>query len=77
MNLLLLADMAAMGHGDQVALVAGDEQLTPAELLTAAWTGADWAGGNLMIAILLIALASLFPMITVMFGDENSAKPKP
>ncbi len=45
MNLLLLADMAAMGHGDQVALVAGDDQLTPAELLSAAWTGATLVEG--------------------------------
>lgn len=45
MNLLLLADMAAMGHGDQVALVAGDDQMTPAELLTAAWTGATLVEG--------------------------------
>jgi acyl-CoA synthetase (AMP-forming)/AMP-acid ligase II len=37
-NLLLLLDMVAAGHGDEVAVQAGDERLTSGELLAAAWT---------------------------------------
>jgi acyl-CoA synthetase (AMP-forming)/AMP-acid ligase II len=37
-NLLLLLDMVAAGHGDDVAVQAGDERLSAGELLAAAWT---------------------------------------
>ena len=45
MNLLLLLDMAAAGRGDEVVVQAGDDRLTAAELLAAAWAGADVAAG--------------------------------
>jgi acyl-CoA synthetase (AMP-forming)/AMP-acid ligase II len=44
MNLLLLLDMAAAGRGDDVAVQAGDEHLTAAELLAGAWAGAAVVG---------------------------------
>lgn len=37
MNLLLLADMAAAGRGDEVAFQADDESFTAAQLLAGAW----------------------------------------
>ena len=40
MNLLLLLDMVAAGRGDETAVQAGDDRLTAAELLAAAWAGA-------------------------------------
>jgi acyl-CoA synthetase (AMP-forming)/AMP-acid ligase II len=43
MNLLLLLDMVAAGRGDEVAVQAGDDRLTAAELLAAAWAGAQGA----------------------------------
>jgi acyl-CoA synthetase (AMP-forming)/AMP-acid ligase II len=43
MNLLLLLDMAASGRGDEIAVQAGDDTLTTAELLAAAWAGAKMA----------------------------------
>ena len=39
MNLLLLLDMVAAGRGDETAVQAGDDRLTAAELLAAAWAG--------------------------------------
>jgi acyl-CoA synthetase (AMP-forming)/AMP-acid ligase II len=36
-NLLLLADMAAAGRGDEIAVSAGGESFTAGELLTGAW----------------------------------------
>ena len=50
MNLLLLLDMAAAGRGDEVAVQAGDDRLTPGELLAAAWTGARVASGASALA---------------------------
>jgi acyl-CoA synthetase (AMP-forming)/AMP-acid ligase II len=50
MNLLLLLDMAAAGRGDEVAVQAGDGQLTASELLTSAWTGAEVAAGASALA---------------------------
>lgn len=44
MNLLLLLDMAAAGRGDEMAIQAGDEQLTAGELLASAWAGAELVG---------------------------------
>ena len=43
MNLLLLLDMAAAAHGDDVVVQAGREQLTAAELLGCAWGAAEVA----------------------------------
>jgi acyl-CoA synthetase (AMP-forming)/AMP-acid ligase II len=50
MNLLLLLDMVAAGRGDEVAVQAGDDRLTAAELLTAAWAGAELAAGASALA---------------------------
>ena len=50
MNLLLLLDMAAAGRGDEVAVQAGDERLTAAELLAGAWAGAEMAAGAAALA---------------------------
>ena len=50
MNLLLLADMAAAGRADEVALQAGGETLTAAELLAGAWAGAALADGADVLA---------------------------
>jgi acyl-CoA synthetase (AMP-forming)/AMP-acid ligase II len=50
MNLLLLLDMVAAGRGDEVAVQAGDERLTAAELLSAAWAGAEVAAGASALA---------------------------
>ena len=44
MNLLLLLDMAAAGRADEVAIQAGDETLTAAQLLQAAWGAAAVVG---------------------------------
>jgi acyl-CoA synthetase (AMP-forming)/AMP-acid ligase II len=43
-NLLLLADMVAGDRPDQPAFQAGDDVLTPRELLSAAWSGAAQVG---------------------------------
>lgn len=50
MNLLLLLDMAAAGRGDEIAVQAGDDRLTAAELLTCAWAGAKFAAGASALA---------------------------
>jgi acyl-CoA synthetase (AMP-forming)/AMP-acid ligase II len=50
MNLLLLLDMVAAGRGDEVAVQAGDDRLTAAELLAAAWEGAEVAAGASALA---------------------------
>jgi acyl-CoA synthetase (AMP-forming)/AMP-acid ligase II len=50
MNLLLLLDMVAAGRGDEVAVQAGDDRLTAAELLAAAWAGARVAAGASALA---------------------------
>ena len=50
MNLLLLLDMVAAGRGDEVAVQAGDDRLTAAELLAAAWAGAELAAGASALA---------------------------
>ncbi len=50
MNLLLLLDMAAAGRGDEVAVQAGDDRLTAAELLAGAWSGAEVAAGASALA---------------------------
>ena len=44
MHLLLLLDMAVAGRGDDVAVQAGDAQLTTTELLDRAWAGAALVG---------------------------------
>jgi len=49
-NLLLLLDMAAAARGDDVALQCGDESLTGAELLAAAWAGAEQLAGATALA---------------------------
>jgi len=49
-NLLLLLDMVAAGRGDEVAVQAGEDRLTAAELLAAAWAGADLIGGASALA---------------------------
>jgi acyl-CoA synthetase (AMP-forming)/AMP-acid ligase II len=49
-NLLLLLDMVAAGRGDEVAVQAGDDRLTAAELLAAAWTGAGQVAGASALA---------------------------
>jgi acyl-CoA synthetase (AMP-forming)/AMP-acid ligase II len=50
MNLLLLLEMVAAGRGDEVVVQAGDDRLTGAELLAAAWAGADAAAGASALA---------------------------
>jgi acyl-CoA synthetase (AMP-forming)/AMP-acid ligase II len=50
MNLLLLLDMVAAGRGDEVAVQAGDDRLTAADLLAAAWAGADLVDGASALA---------------------------
>jgi acyl-CoA synthetase (AMP-forming)/AMP-acid ligase II len=50
MNLLLLLDMVAAGGGDETAVQAGDDRLTAAELLAAAWTGAGVVAGASALA---------------------------
>jgi acyl-CoA synthetase (AMP-forming)/AMP-acid ligase II len=50
MNLLLLLDMAAAGRGDEIAVQAGDDALTTAELLAASWAGATSADGASALA---------------------------
>lgn len=50
MNLLLLLDMAAADRGDAPAVQAGDRALTAAELLTAAWAGAERVAGRDAVA---------------------------
>lgn len=50
MNLLLLLDMVAAGRGDEVAVQVGDDRLTAAELLAAAWAGAELAAGASALA---------------------------
>ena len=50
MNLLLLADMAAAGRADEVAVQAGDDTLTAAELLAGAWAGAALVEGADVLA---------------------------
>jgi acyl-CoA synthetase (AMP-forming)/AMP-acid ligase II len=50
MNLLLLLDMVAAGRGDEVAVQAGDERLTAAELLAAAWAAAASVPGAAALA---------------------------
>ena len=50
MNLLLLLDMVAAGRGDEVVVQAGDDRLTGAELLAAAWAGAEAAAGASALA---------------------------
>ena len=50
MNLLLLLDMVAAGRGDEVAVQAGEDRLTAAELLAAAWAGANLIGGASALA---------------------------
>jgi acyl-CoA synthetase (AMP-forming)/AMP-acid ligase II len=49
-NVLLLLDMAAAGRGDEIALQAGDDQLTASELLTSAWSGAELVGTAAAVA---------------------------
>jgi acyl-CoA synthetase (AMP-forming)/AMP-acid ligase II len=49
-NLLLLLDMVAAGRGDEVVVQAGDDRLTGAELLAAAWAGAEAAAGASALA---------------------------
>jgi acyl-CoA synthetase (AMP-forming)/AMP-acid ligase II len=50
MNLLLLLDMAAAGRPDDVAVQAGDDRLTAAELLAAAWGAAELVGDASAVA---------------------------
>jgi acyl-CoA synthetase (AMP-forming)/AMP-acid ligase II len=50
MNLLLLLDMVAAGRGDEVAVQAGDDRLSAADLLAAAWAGADLVDGASALA---------------------------
>ncbi|HEU5084442.1 MAG TPA: fatty acid--CoA ligase family protein [Acidimicrobiales bacterium] len=50
MNLLLLLDMAAADRGEAPAVQAGDQALTAAELLTAAWAGAEQVAGRDAVA---------------------------
>jgi acyl-CoA synthetase (AMP-forming)/AMP-acid ligase II len=50
MNLLLLLDMVAAGRGDEPAVQAGEDRLSAAELLAAAWGGAELAGGASALA---------------------------
>jgi acyl-CoA synthetase (AMP-forming)/AMP-acid ligase II len=50
LNLLLLLDMAAAGRGDAVAVELGDDRLTAAELLQAAWAGAEVVGDATALA---------------------------
>jgi len=50
MNLLLLLDMVAAGHGDEVAVQSGDDRLTAGELLAGAWTAARVAEGAAALA---------------------------
>ena len=50
MNLLLLLDMVAAGRGDEVVVQSGDHRLTAAELLAAAWAGAEAAAGTSALA---------------------------
>jgi acyl-CoA synthetase (AMP-forming)/AMP-acid ligase II len=49
-NLLLLLDMVAAARGDEVVVQAGDDRLTGAELLAAAWAGAEAAAGASALA---------------------------
>jgi acyl-CoA synthetase (AMP-forming)/AMP-acid ligase II len=50
MNLLLLLDMVAAGRGDEVAVQAADDRLSAADLLAAAWAGADLVDGASALA---------------------------
>ncbi|MCB1016095.1 MAG: long-chain fatty acid--CoA ligase [Acidimicrobiales bacterium] len=50
MNLLLLADMAAAGRGDEVAVQAGDQRVTAGELLAGAWAAAALVEGADVLA---------------------------
>jgi acyl-CoA synthetase (AMP-forming)/AMP-acid ligase II len=50
MNLLLLLDMVAAGRGDEVAVQAGDDRLSAADLLAAAWAGAELVEGASALA---------------------------
>jgi acyl-CoA synthetase (AMP-forming)/AMP-acid ligase II len=50
MNLLLLLDMVAAGRGDEVVVQAGDDRLSAAELLAAAWGGAAAVEGASALA---------------------------
>jgi acyl-CoA synthetase (AMP-forming)/AMP-acid ligase II len=50
MNLLLLLDMVAAGRGDEVAVQAGDDRLSAADLLASAWAGADLVDGASALA---------------------------
>jgi acyl-CoA synthetase (AMP-forming)/AMP-acid ligase II len=50
MNLLLLLDMVAAGRGDEVAVQDAADRLTAAELLSAAWAGAEVAEGAAALA---------------------------
>jgi acyl-CoA synthetase (AMP-forming)/AMP-acid ligase II len=50
MNLLLLLDMAAAGRGDAIAVQAGSDTLTAAQLLAGAWRGAELLGDGEAVA---------------------------
>jgi acyl-CoA synthetase (AMP-forming)/AMP-acid ligase II len=50
MNLLLLLDMVAAGRGDEIVVQAGDDRLSGADLLAAAWSGAEAAAGASALA---------------------------
>ncbi|HEX6419275.1 MAG TPA: hypothetical protein VFZ77_12315, partial [Acidimicrobiales bacterium] len=50
MNVLLLLDMVAAGRGDRVAVQAGDDRLTAAELLAGAWGAGRVAAGASALA---------------------------
>ena len=50
MNLLLLADMAAAGHGDRIVFQVGDDRWSAADLLGAAWSAAATVGESTALA---------------------------
>ena len=50
MNLLLLADMAAAGHGDALAVQADARTFTVDQLLAGAWGAADLVAGSSAVA---------------------------
>jgi acyl-CoA synthetase (AMP-forming)/AMP-acid ligase II len=50
LNLLLLADMAAAGRGEEIAVQVGTDRMTAAELLAAAWGARDVVEGRSALA---------------------------
>ncbi len=74
MNLLLLLDMVAAGRGDDVVVQAGDDRLTAAELLAAAWAAAALVVGAGASALVYVGTNGLAVPIAV-FGAAAAGVP--